>query len=66
MIIQGANSLTEELLKRITEARKTFMTPANLRGQYTIRMVIGSRYTQQSDVQMTWDEIRQNANNLLE
>ena len=63
---QGENSLTEELLKRITEAGKTFMTPAKLRGQYTIRMVIGSRYTQQSDVQITWDEIRQQTNTLLQ
>lgn len=64
--LKGENSLTEELLKRITEAGKTFMTPAKLRGQYTIRMVIGSRYTQQSDVQITWDEIRQQTNTLLQ
>lgn len=37
------------------------MIAAKLRDKLSIRMVIGSRYTEKSDVEVTWNEIRQQA-----
>ena len=51
--------MSEELLKRINEAGRVHMIPAKLRQIFVIRMAICSRFTETSDVDNSWNEIRQ-------
>jgi len=57
--------LSEELLKRINEAGRVHMIPAKLGDMFIIRMAICSRYTETSDVDNSWNEIRQQADAFL-
>lgn len=59
--MQGSNELNEALLKRINDAGKIYMIPAKLRDLYVIRFVICSRYTESSDVLLSWQEIKSHA-----
>lgn len=65
--LKGDNGggLSEELLKRINEAGRVHMIPAKLRDIFIIRMAICSRYTETSDVDNSWNEIRQQADAFL-
>lgn len=57
--------MSEALLKKINDAGKIYVIPAQLRETYIIRFAICSRYTELSDVQSSWEEIRLQANEIV-
>ena len=57
--------MNETLLKRINDAGRIHMVPAKLRGQFTLRLAVCSRYTESRDIVLTWQEIRSHADFLM-
>ncbi len=51
------NALNEELLTKINQTGKVFLTHTSLRGKYVLRMVIGSRTTGEKQVREAWELI---------
>ena len=41
------------------------MVPAKLRGQFTLRLAVCSRYTESRDIVLTWQEIERHADFLM-
>ena len=60
------NGASETLLKRITEAGKVYMIPAQLGDAYIIRMAVCSRYTTETDVEASWAEIKRHTDDLFD
>lgn len=59
------NELNEELLIKIQESGKLFLTHTKLDGKYTIRIVIGNTNVEQRHVNQVWDLIKEKAFQLL-
>ena len=55
--LQGQNSLTENLLKRINDSGKLHMVPANLNGKYVIRFAVVYQHAVEDDIKYSWDVI---------
>ena len=56
--------LNRELLDRVYDTGRVFLTYTSLRGRLTIRMAIGQRTTQERHVREAWDLIIHNAGQL--
>ena len=65
LVVQGENSLSETLLKRINDSGQVYMIPAKLRDMYVIRFAVCSRYTELSDIQASCQEIRRHASDVV-
>ncbi len=59
------NKLNQELLQKINSNGRVFMTHTSLRGNYTIRLAIGSRATEERHVKQAWEIVSQAAYDLL-
>jgi len=59
------DALNARLLDRINTTGKVFLTHTTLAGRYVIRMVVGSRATEERHVRAAWDLIRETASELL-
>ncbi|MFC2169425.1 pyridoxal phosphate-dependent decarboxylase family protein [Acidobacteriota bacterium] len=51
------NDLNKKLLEKINETGKVFLTHTTLRGKFTIRLVVGSRTTEEKHVREAWELI---------
>lgn len=57
--------LNRELLARVNESGRVFLTHTTLRDHYVLRMAIGQRTTQERHVRQAWEIIQREANTLL-
>ncbi|MFX1517312.1 MAG: pyridoxal phosphate-dependent decarboxylase family protein [Promethearchaeota archaeon] len=58
------NRLNEELLYRLNETGKLYMTHTKLNGNYTLRLVTGQTYTQKKHVDNAWLLLQEEAQKL--
>ena len=63
---KGSNELNELLLKRINGAGNIHLVPSKIKDNFFLRLAICSRYTEDKDIQYSWREIKQRADELLE
>ncbi|XP_066596148.1 aromatic-L-amino-acid decarboxylase [Prorops nasuta] len=63
--LKGSNDTNEALLKRINGAGNIHLVPSKIRDTYFLRVAICSRYTESSDVQFAWKEIKSRADEIL-
>jgi aromatic-L-amino-acid decarboxylase len=61
---QELNRLNEELLHRLNETGKLYMTHTKLDEKYTLRLVTGQTYTQKKHVDKAWQLIQKEAQEL--
>lgn len=59
------NELNRVFHQKINESGRIFLTHTSLRGKYTIRLVVGSRTTEEQHVKEAWSIIRQAADEVL-
>jgi len=59
------NELNRIFHDRINQSGQIFLTHTSLKGKYTLRLVVGSRTTEEKHVQQAWEIIRQAADALL-
>jgi len=59
------NELNRVFHQKINESGRIFLTHTSLRGKYTIRLVVGSRTTEEQHVREAWSIIRQAADEVL-
>ncbi len=59
------NELNRRLLEKINSTKRLFLTHTNLKGKYTIRMVVGSRTTEERHVREAWEIISSKAEEIL-
>lgn len=59
------NELNRVFHQKINESGRIFLTHTSLRGKYTIRLVVGSRTTEEQHVREAWSIIRQAADKVL-
>ena len=62
---QGANSLTENLLRRINETGKVHMVPTTLRGQFVLRFAVCHAAASEDHVEQSWAVIAGQAERVL-
>jgi len=60
------DAFNQELLERINDSGRAYLTHTRVRGAYAIRFVVGQTSTTRDDVQATWTLIRETARALLE
>ncbi len=61
----GLDGLNRALLERVNATGRVFMTHTTLRGEFTIRLVVGQRTTTEANVREAWEIIRREADALL-
>jgi hypothetical protein len=59
---EDLNKFNRLLLDKINENGNVFLTHTSLSGRFTIRMAIGQRTTEMTDVLRAWEIIRNAAN----
>ena len=59
------NELNRVFHQKINESGRIFLTHTSLRGKYTIRLVVGSRTTEEQHAREAWSIIRQAADEVL-
>lgn len=62
---EALNALNADLLARINQTGKVFLTHTALKGKYVLRMMIGQRTTQEKHVRLAWEIITEQAQGLL-
>lgn len=63
--LKGSNELNEKLLKRINGNGKIHLVPSKVHGLYFLRLAICSRYTESTDIEFSWTEIKSLASEVL-
>ena len=58
------NTLNEQLLHKLNDSGKVYLTHTKINGQYTIRMAIGQTYVQQHHIDKAWNLIQKIAQKL--
>lgn len=61
---QELNRLNEELLHRLNDTGKLYMTHTKLDGKYTLRLVTGQTYTQKKHVDKAWQLLQEKVQEL--
>ncbi|MBN1997044.1 aminotransferase class V-fold PLP-dependent enzyme [candidate division KSB1 bacterium] len=59
--IDFLNKMNEKILQRVNKSGKAFLTHTKVRGQYTIRMVIGQTRVEKRHVTETWELLQETA-----
>lgn len=62
---QELEELNKELMELVNSTGKLFMTHTALRSKFTLRLVVGSRTTEEEHVRRAWDIIKEKAALLL-
>jgi aromatic-L-amino-acid decarboxylase len=62
---EGLGDLYSQLLQRINQTGKVFLTHTSLKGKYVLRMAIGQRTTREEHVREAWETIQEKARELL-
>ena len=58
------NRLNEQLMHRINQAGRIYLTHTKLNGKYTLRMVIGQTHVEKRHIEEAWQEITNQAGQL--
>ena len=56
--LKGSNAINEKLNSRINEAGRIHITPSKIRETYILRFAVCSRFTIESDVELAWEEVK--------
>ncbi|KAF5298428.1 hypothetical protein FQR65_LT01206 [Abscondita terminalis] len=62
--LKGENSLTKELIQKITDEKKIYVIPCYVEDKFVIRFAICSRLTTVGDVNLSWRNIVFHANTI--
>jgi aromatic-L-amino-acid/L-tryptophan decarboxylase len=62
--METINQVNEQLLHQLNHTGKLYLTHTKIRGQYTLRMVIGQAYVEQRHVENAWEMIKNIAGKL--
>src|SRR4030095_1662466 len=54
---EGLDRLNERLLEEVNRAGRVYLSHKKLRGQFTLRLSIGSLRTTREHVRVAWDEL---------
>ncbi len=60
------NKINREILEKINESEKIYLTHTSLRGKYTLRLVVGQRTTSAEEVKLAQNIIEQAKNEVLD
>uniref|UniRef100_UPI00398EC96E histidine decarboxylase n=1 Tax=Pristiophorus japonicus TaxID=55135 RepID=UPI00398EC96E len=63
--LRGANSMTEELLRDLTQSGSMYLVPATIRETFIIRFTVTSQFTLPEDILRDWTVIQQSAVKIL-
>ena len=63
--LQGDNSLTQQLLDKITANKKIYVIPCYIQEKFVIRFVVCARITTIEDINSSWAEIFSHANTIV-
>lgn len=63
--LKGSNERNEEFLRRLNGRGKIHLVPSKIDDVYFLRLAICSRYTEKEDVELSWREIKETADELL-
>ncbi|XP_047000053.1 aromatic-L-amino-acid decarboxylase [Schistocerca americana] len=63
--LKGSNEINENLLKRINANGVIHLVPSKVRDTYFLRLAICSRFSESSDIQLSWKEISSLADEVL-
>lgn len=63
--LRGANEPNENLLKRINARGVIHLVPSKIRDVYFLRLAICSRLTGEKDIDISWKEVREAADEIL-
>lgn len=64
--LKGEDDWTQELVKRLTERKRIFVIIATLNDKYIIRLCICSPLCQEKDIKFAWNEISEQATEILQ
>jgi aromatic-L-amino-acid decarboxylase len=64
--LRDVDGLNENLLNRLNDTGRVYLTQNRVRGKYTIRWSIGQTNTKPIHVKKAWSVIKQTANSLLD
>lgn len=56
--LKGSNELNEKLLKQLNGHGVIHLVPSKIKDTYFLRLAICSRYTEQEDIDLSWNEIK--------
>jgi aromatic-L-amino-acid/L-tryptophan decarboxylase len=54
----ASDAENEEILRRVNERGRTFISHTRLNGRYVLRLAVGNERTTEDDVRLAWDELR--------
>lgn len=63
--LKGSNDLNELLLKRLNGRGVIHLVPSKIDDVYFLRLAICSRYTEKEDIEISWREVSEAANEVL-
>ncbi|CAH0404867.1 unnamed protein product [Chilo suppressalis] len=63
--LKGDNEINEELLRHINGRGKIHLVPSKIDDVYFLRLAICSRFTENSDIDLSWEEIKSCADEVL-
>ncbi|KAL1496927.1 hypothetical protein ABEB36_007978 [Hypothenemus hampei] len=63
--LKGSNQTNEELLRRINGRGVIHLVPSKIRDTYFLRLAICSRFTEERDIDVSWKEVKEAANEVL-
>lgn len=56
--LKGANEINEKLLKRLNARGIIHLVPSKIKDTYFLRLAICSRFTENSDIELSWKEVK--------
>ncbi|XP_037083637.1 aromatic-L-amino-acid decarboxylase-like [Pollicipes pollicipes] len=63
--LKAKNEVNEALLKQINDAGRIHMVPSKLRQTYILRFAVCASATEESDIELAWGEVRDQATRLV-
>ncbi|KAJ8726414.1 hypothetical protein PYW07_001112 [Mythimna separata] len=63
--LKGGNEQNEELLRRINGRGKIHLVPSKIDDTYFLRVAICSRFSEESDIHISWEEVKASADEIL-
>lgn len=64
--LKGSNELNENFLKLLNGRGKIHLVPSKIDDVYFLRLAICSRFSEDSDIHISWEEIKETADQLLQ
>ncbi|XP_050306675.1 aromatic-L-amino-acid decarboxylase-like isoform X2 [Anthonomus grandis grandis] len=63
--LKGSNEINEDLLKKINGRGVIHLVPSKIRDTYFLRMAVCSRFTEEKDIDVSWQEVKESADEVL-